>query len=196
MMSEIAESSLMLASYSVFWVRWTCQVCSRVSCFRERSNECNSWIACSGTKLTLIRPQLKRSSIHMASFMSVLRPGTFLFLMCAAWPPSTRTCRRSKCSTAGFHRRAHAPALLQSTQQRLETRRRRLKRPALSGQNHCQHGAGIERPATFDAREPRIFDHAREIALRRERGATTTKQKRRGRRPRQRGLPAASSERA
>src|SRR6266702_3561908 len=36
----------------------------------------------SGMKLPLISPQANRSAIHIASFMSVLRPGTFL--ICAA----------------------------------------------------------------------------------------------------------------
>jgi len=36
MMSLITESSLMLASVSVFWIRWTCRVCSRTSCLRVR----------------------------------------------------------------------------------------------------------------------------------------------------------------
>src|SRR5215471_14968376 len=47
-----------------------------------RNSERNSWISRSGTKLALISPQLTKSAIHVASFMSVLRPGTFL--MCAA----------------------------------------------------------------------------------------------------------------
>ena len=72
----------MLASSSVFWIRWMWLVCSRVSCLRARSSERSSWIASSGTKLGLISPQATRSAIHVASFTSVLRPGTFL--MCAA----------------------------------------------------------------------------------------------------------------
>jgi hypothetical protein len=40
-------------------------------------------ISCSGTKLARTRPQASRSAIQVASFTSVLRPGTFL--ICAAF---------------------------------------------------------------------------------------------------------------
>jgi len=43
--SLITESSLMLASSSVFCIRWMWLVCSRVSCLRARSSERSSWIA-------------------------------------------------------------------------------------------------------------------------------------------------------
>src|SRR6266849_5258236 len=46
-------------------------------------NQRNSWISSPGTKLALISPHANRSAIHVASFTSVLRPGTFL--MCAAF---------------------------------------------------------------------------------------------------------------
>ncbi len=82
MTSVMSESSLMLASSSVFCIRWIWLVCSRTSCLRARMNERSSWSSSSGTKLALIRPQATKSAIHMASLTSVLRPGTFL--MCAA----------------------------------------------------------------------------------------------------------------
>src|SRR6516165_8721420 len=75
MMSLTTESSLMLASSRVFCSRWTCRVCSRTSCLRVRISERSSWISSGGTKLALSSPQASRSAIHMASFMSVLRPG-------------------------------------------------------------------------------------------------------------------------
>jgi hypothetical protein len=83
MMSLSTESSLMLASAKVRWIRWTCRVCSRTNCLRVRVSARSSCSSSSGTKLALISPQANRSAIHIASFMSVLRPGTFL--MCAAF---------------------------------------------------------------------------------------------------------------
>ena len=82
MMPLITESSLMLASSSVFWIRWIWLVCSRVSCLRARSSERSSWVVWSGTKSRPDQPAGQQiGDPHVASFTSVFRPGTFL--MCA-----------------------------------------------------------------------------------------------------------------
>jgi len=44
------------------------------------------WVGSSGTKLALIIPCAIKSASHVASFTSVLRPGTFF--TCAAFHPS------------------------------------------------------------------------------------------------------------
>ena len=77
MMSLITASSLMLASSSVFWIRWIWLICSRLSCLRAQQRT-QLLDPSSGTKLALISPQATKSAIHVASFTSVLRPGTFL----------------------------------------------------------------------------------------------------------------------
>src|SRR5437899_2651065 len=82
MMSQITELILILAPASVFSIRCTCRVCSRTNCLRVRVSARSSCTSSFGTKLAWISPQANRSAIHIASFMSVLRPGTFL--MCAA----------------------------------------------------------------------------------------------------------------
>ena len=56
MMSLITESSLMLASSSVFWIRCTCRVCSRTSCLRVRISERSSWISSFGHEARLDQP--------------------------------------------------------------------------------------------------------------------------------------------
>ena len=55
-MSEMIESSLILASSSVFWIRWICEERSRTSCLRVRSGDRSSWVGRSGTKLPRIKP--------------------------------------------------------------------------------------------------------------------------------------------
>jgi len=90
-------------------IRWTCRVCSRPSCLRVRSSERSSCTSSSGTKLGLIKPQAKRSAIHIASFKSVLRPGTFL--MCAA----LATIRRSLLRQNLPHRHPIDPGSLHRT---------------------------------------------------------------------------------
>lgn len=77
-MSLTTESSLTLASVSVFWMRWACRVCSRTICLRVRISVRSSCTSSSGTKLARTRPNAARSASHMASFMSVLRPGAAL----------------------------------------------------------------------------------------------------------------------
>jgi hypothetical protein len=54
--SEMAESSLMLASSSVFWMRWTWLVRSRTSCLRARKRPRSSCVSASGTKLARMSP--------------------------------------------------------------------------------------------------------------------------------------------
>jgi hypothetical protein len=112
----------------------------------------------SGTKLALINPHASRldreagqcadrrlphSAIHMASFMSVLRPGTFL--MCAALatissksPPAFAGAGsaqdlpdRCPIDPGRFHRDMRAPALRQPRQQRQQPVCRGREGPAL-----------------------------------------------------------------
>ena len=45
------------------------------SCLRVRVRSRSSWIGAGGTKLLRISPCASRSAIHVASFMSLLRPG-------------------------------------------------------------------------------------------------------------------------
>jgi hypothetical protein len=58
-----------------------------------------SWICVAGTKLDAIRPWARRSAIHVASFTSVFRPGTFL--MCIAFASTSTNDSSSTCHT-GF----------------------------------------------------------------------------------------------
>ena len=90
----------MLASSNVFWIRWICRVCSRTSCLRARISERSSWIASPGTKLALIRPKAVKSAIQVASFTSVLRPGTFL--ICAALAKISSNLPSLKMFHTGF----------------------------------------------------------------------------------------------
>ncbi len=83
MMSVITEHSLMFASSRTAWMRCTCCTISRVTCFLVRVRSRNSWIAGGGTKLARIRPCANKSASQVASFTSLLRPGTFF--TCAAF---------------------------------------------------------------------------------------------------------------
>ncbi len=77
-------------------MRCVLRAVSRTSCLRVRISARRSWIGVGGTKLPRMRPCANRSAIQVASFTSVLRPGTFL--MCAAfartsWNFSSRMCQ-------------------------------------------------------------------------------------------------------
>jgi hypothetical protein len=104
-------------THGVAWLKRSYQTllrragCSRVSCLRARSSDPSCWISCSRKPLALINPQLSRSAIHMASFMSRLAAGNVLDRRrIGHWPASVRTCRRSAYSTPtsdrprSFHR--------------------------------------------------------------------------------------------
>ena len=97
MTSDRTDSSFMLASSSVFCRRCTWLAFSRTSCLRVRSSPRSSWISGPGTKLARISPCASSSANHVASFTSVLRPGTFF--TCAAFastsskPPAASTCQ-------------------------------------------------------------------------------------------------------
>ena len=60
----------------------------------------------SGTKLALISPQANRSAIHIASFMSVLRPGTFLMCAALATINSNSPVAQDACTPASNRRRS------------------------------------------------------------------------------------------
>ena len=95
--SATTPSSLTLASSSVFCSRSAWLAFSRASCLRVRRSERSSAVGPSGTKLARTRPCASSSASQVASFTSVLRPGTFL--TCAALartsanPPSARMCQ-------------------------------------------------------------------------------------------------------
>ena len=59
-------------------MRWTWLAFSRVSCLRARVRSRSACSGIAGTKLDRIRPWASRSASHVASFTSVLRPGTAL----------------------------------------------------------------------------------------------------------------------
>src|SRR5262245_34422918 len=99
MMSVITEHSLMFASSRTAWMRCTCCTISRVNCFRVRVRSRNSWIAGGGTKLDRIRPCAIRSASQVASFTSLLRPGTFF--TCAAFARISANRPSRMCQT-GF----------------------------------------------------------------------------------------------
>ena len=80
-------------------MRWACAAFSRVSCLRVRVRSRNAWIGGPGTKLARIRPWASRSASQVASFTSVLRPGTFLTW--AALARISSTCEASSAQT-GF----------------------------------------------------------------------------------------------
>src|SRR5208283_1906416 len=71
-----------VASSSVFWRRWIWLLRSRTNCLRIRRRLRISWVCSSGTKLPRMSPCAIRSASQVASFTSVLRPGTFF--TCAA----------------------------------------------------------------------------------------------------------------
>jgi hypothetical protein len=98
-------------THGVAWLKRSYQTllrragCSRVSCPRARSSDPSCWISCSRKPLALINPQLSRSAIHMASFMSRLAAGNVLDgRRIGHWPASVRTCRRSAYSTPTSNR--------------------------------------------------------------------------------------------
>ena len=69
---------------------------SPTSCLRVRVRSRSSWISAGGTKLPRIKPCASRSAIHVASFVSLLRPGRFRMCIALArttvnWPSSART---------------------------------------------------------------------------------------------------------
>src|SRR6516165_2003669 len=99
MMSVITEHSLMFASSRTAWMRCTCCTISRVNCFRVRVRSRKSWIAGGGTKLDWIRPCAIRSASQVASFTSLLRPGTFF--TCAAFARISANRPSRMCQT-GF----------------------------------------------------------------------------------------------
>ena len=91
--------SLMFASSSTFWIRWTCWARSRTSCLRARVRSRRARIGVGGTRLPRISPWASRSAIQVASFMSLLRPG--MFRMCIALA-NTSSNRPSKTCQTGF----------------------------------------------------------------------------------------------
>src|SRR5262245_15241662 len=98
--SESTDSILILASSKVFCTRCTWLAFSRTNCLRVRSSPRSSWIAGSGTKLARTSPCANNSDSHLASFTSVLRPGTFF--TCAAFArTSSKPLSASTCHT-GF----------------------------------------------------------------------------------------------
>jgi hypothetical protein len=96
MMSVITESSLILASSSVFCIRRMWLDFSRTNCLRVRSKVRISCVGGSGTKLGRIKPCANKSEIQSASLTSVLRPGTFFMWAALAStsskPPSLKMC--------------------------------------------------------------------------------------------------------
>jgi len=100
LMSEMTESSLMLASSSVFCSRWIWRLHSRTNCLRVRNRLRISWVCVFGTKLARIRPCANSSASHIASLMSVLRPGTFF--TCAAFANTNTNSPSSKMCHTGF----------------------------------------------------------------------------------------------
>src|SRR5215831_18747937 len=99
MMSVITEHSLTFASSRTAWIRCTCCTISRVNCFLVRVRSRNSWIAGGGTKLARMRPCANKSASQVASFTSLLRPGTFF--TCAAFARISAKCPSRMCQT-GF----------------------------------------------------------------------------------------------
>src|SRR5262245_9185329 len=98
--SESTDSMLILASSKVFCTRCTWPAFSRTSCLRVRSSPRSSWIAGCGTKLARTSPCANNSDSHVASFTSVLRPGTF-FTCTAFARMSSKLLSASTCHT-GF----------------------------------------------------------------------------------------------
>jgi hypothetical protein len=97
--SETTESSFTLASSSTFWMRCLCCTASRTSCLRVRVRSLSSWIGSGGTKLEQINPCASRSAIQVASFTSLLRPGTLR--VCAALASTSSNSPSNTCHT-GF----------------------------------------------------------------------------------------------
>ena len=99
----ITVPSLMLASSSVFWMRWVCCASSWTSCLRVRVKSRSACTAGGGTKRLRINPWAKRSAIHAASVTSLFRPGTFR--MWAAFASTSSKASPRTCQT-GFQYRA------------------------------------------------------------------------------------------
>jgi hypothetical protein len=77
-------------------MRATCEAFSRVSCLRVRVRSRSAWIATGGTKLARMRPCASRSASQVASFTSVLRPGTFLTCIALASTSSNASARTAQ----------------------------------------------------------------------------------------------------
>ena len=90
MMSERTDPSLRLAPCSSLSMRWTWPLRSRMNCLRVRVRSRNACTSAGGTKLGRIRPCARRSASQVASFTSVLRPGTAL-----TWAALARASSRS-----------------------------------------------------------------------------------------------------
>src|SRR3982751_6619895 len=76
-------------------MRWTWLAFSRVSCLRARVRSRRACSGIAGTKLGRMRPWASRSASHVASFTSVLRPGTAL-----TWWALASTSSKSPAKTA------------------------------------------------------------------------------------------------
>src|SRR5215207_9033643 len=99
MMFESTEPSLMVAACKVLSMRWTWLAFSRVSCLRARVRSRSACSESEGTKLGRMRPWASRSASHVASFTSVLRPGTAL----TGWAlASTSSKSPAKTAQTGF----------------------------------------------------------------------------------------------
>src|SRR5215204_3411474 len=80
-------------------VGWTWLAFSRVSCLRARVRSRSACSGIVGTKLGRMRPWASRSASHVASFTSVLRPGTAL----TGWAlASTSSKSPAKTAQTGF----------------------------------------------------------------------------------------------
>src|SRR3954465_1462780 len=90
MMSERTDPSLRLAPCSSLSMRWTWPLRSRMNCLRVRVRSRSACTWAGGTKLGRIRPCARRSASQVASFTSVLRPGTAL-----TWAALARASARS-----------------------------------------------------------------------------------------------------
>jgi hypothetical protein len=124
MMSESTEPSLRLAACRSLSMRATCEAFSRVSCLRVRVRSRSAWIAIGGTKLARMRPCASRSASQVASFTSVLRPGTFLTCIALA---STSSNASARTAQTGFQ---YTPVAVagEPARQALQLRRRRAER--------------------------------------------------------------------
>src|SRR4051794_8569396 len=90
MMSERTDPSLRLAPCSSLSMRWTWPLRSRMNGLRVRVRSRSACTSAGGTKLGRIRPCARRSASQVASFTSVLRPGTAL-----TWAALARASSRS-----------------------------------------------------------------------------------------------------
>ena len=152
MMSESTESSLTLASASVFWIRWTCRVCSRPSCLRVRSSERSSCISSSGTKLGFDQPagqkignphRIVQIGLATRNVLDVRRIGDDQGEVSFAQDLPHRHPIDPGC----LHRHVAAATFLQPRQQSPQAVRRRVKRPAFP-----RHPAASPKPNTGNNR--------------------------------------------